>query len=203
MMRDYPRTVGVRAILLGIVVATPGLSGCLSQQPAIPGTRALPADSAALLASAMRAARPAFSTQDEALRSGVYQDLATMRASTAARPAPAASPATSAPAPALPSSPAPAPRANTIPGRAPEFIGPSRAGRHVVQVAAFRDLASAQRAAIEASRVFPDLSTDVEEQSGLFRVSVGSWNDAVAANEQLNRIHEIYPSAWVRTRSVP
>jgi|GEM_PF-2967704 len=198
MMRDLLRSPVRPLRLLATLITLPALlTGCFPQQATPTRPRALPADSAAMLASAMRGARPAFPTQDEALRAGVYQEVALARPAAADRASPVAPPRTT-PSPAPPAS---SPR--TIPSPAPSPAQPPRFGQYVVQVAAFSDLASAQRAAIEARRTLPDLATHVEEQNGLFRVSVGSWSDTDTAEASLSRIRELYPSAWVRARAVP
>ena len=57
-------------LLLGTTLP---LSSCATAAPARRGPRPLPADSLAVLTAALRQARPAFSTQREALSAGIYR----------------------------------------------------------------------------------------------------------------------------------
>ncbi|CAN5755943.1 hypothetical protein BH23GEM8_BH23GEM8_18450 [soil metagenome] len=86
-----------------------------------------------------------------------------------------------------------------------EITDPSAAARpeYVVQIAAFHDLSSAERAATIARRDLPGIPVRIDRESGLFRVSIGRWLDAEAAGLRLDEIREFYPSAWVRIRSLP
>ncbi len=172
--------------------------GCSAERPARIGPRALPADSAALLATALRRATPAYRTQDDALRAGVYRS---------AGPVATASPVL--PPPTAPVVPASSPDDVMVRQEASrpqsEITDPSAAARpeYVVQIAAFHDLSSAERAATIARRDLPGIPVRIDRESGLFRVSIGRWLDAEAAGLRLDEIREFYPSAWVRIRSLP
>lgn len=148
------------------------------------GPRPLPADSAAMLERAVKRARPAFATQDEALRAGAYR-----MAVEAAPPVPEQA----EPAP-LP----PAPAAAAV-ARPEQSVDPA----FVIQIAAFRDVASAQVAAGEARRSFADLEVRVEHEGGLFRVALAAWPSAEEAQRALERVRVRYPTAWVRPGSLP
>lgn len=203
------------------------LSGCApGRTPPAATLRSLPADSAQILARALASARPAYSTQEEALRAGVYRAAGTTRSADASQSVSSAGPVASAPAAAtVPPSAAgtpertdpertdPAVRTRTPP--AAEDAGPTsrprsegsgptlRGSGYVVQVAAFRDLPSATRTALEAGRSLPGLEVAVEEDQGLFRVVLGGWPDEESARERLVSVRQLYPSAWVRRRAVP
>ncbi len=172
--------------------------GCSAERPARIGPRALPADSAAILATALQRATPAYRTQDDALRAGVYRSAGPVVAA----------------APVLPPLTAP-----VVPARSPddvmvrpdasrpqsEITDPSAAARpeYVVQIAAFHDLSSAERAASIARRNLPEMPVRIDQDANLFRVSIGRWLDAASAGFRLDEIREFYPSAWVRVRSLP
>jgi cell division septation protein DedD len=215
-------TVGLRAwrpasLALGLVL----LAGCAGRAPTPTGGRSLPADSAAMLARALERARPAFRTQEEALRSGVYQPPARVYAADSPAEPPRAAPSAerlaaeraaqpSAPPSTPPSTPPAAPsqppleaRPIPLPAARPDETTPSGSLEYVVQVAAFREVISAARALGEARRVLPDLPARVDEQDGLFRVSIGSWQTDSDAQRRLDEIRALFPSAWVRPRTVP
>lgn len=194
---------------LVLLLAVTALPGCGAARAAAP-RETLPPDSVELLRRALERARPAFQTQAEALRSGVY-DRAAPTADTPARRADPPRPATPAgsqtdPSRRPPPPPADRPERSERPERperprpeAPE-VGSHRFG---IQIAAFRDGPSAEIAAVEARRSFPELTVSASEAEGWFRVIVAGWaaeSDAVAA---LPAVRSRYPSAWVRRLSVP
>lgn len=189
-------------LVLALLVALP--SGC-APRPAVRGApRPLPPDSAALLARALRTARPAFDTQEEALRSGVYAaaeppaPVAVAPPPLQGRPLPSPPPSTATP-PARPTpAAAPAPAAP-----APPAADVSESGAFVIQVAAFRDEASARAALVAALRDHPRLLPRVEEGGGLYRVILGGWQDVAAAEGRLAELQEAYPTAWIRRRTLP
>lgn len=76
-------------------------------------------------------------------------------------------------------------------------------GGFVIQIAAYRDRASAEVAARDAQRSFPALEVVVEEGGGYFRVALAGWRTAAEAAAPLSRVKASYPGAWVRARSVP
>jgi cell division protein FtsN len=214
---SHRATIRICILCLGV------LGGCSAEPPARMGPRVLPADSAAILATAVQRARPAYETQAEALRSGVYRSAPPVTAPPITAP-PVTAPAATAPAGAAP---------QVAPPREPSPVNPpvaptrgqddavvrrqqtsdpppvtsnrSEAARaeYVVQIAAFRDLSSAERAAATARRDLPGMVVRIDEDTGLFRVSVGRWLDLAAAGLRLDEIREFYPSAWVRARPVP
>ena len=123
-------------------------------------------------------ARPAFETQEEALRAGAYRA--------------GVDSARSAPAPALPP---PAPPPAPSPGEAePGFV---------IQIAAYRDRPSAELAAREARDGFPELEVVIEEWGGYFRVALSGWRTSAEAAASLARVRASYPGAWVRPGPVP
>lgn len=161
-MRSALRRARAASLLLAVLLP----AGC---GPAARAPRArLSPDSAAALQRAIRMARPAFATQSDALRAGVY----------AAAPAPGgASP----------------PAAPTVP---PE-------GAFVIQIAAFRDAASAEGVAAVARRDFPDLTVVVEVAGGVHRVALAGWPSTTAAEAALTGVRARFPTAWVRQRPLP
>jgi cell division septation protein DedD len=179
-------------------------SGCSAERPGqTTGPRPLPADSAAMLTAALQRARPAYDTQAEALRAGVYRPVVPFAAAhPGSSPDPSPTPTTGAPA-------ARRPEDATVRQRPSEprpdaGVRPAAArAEYVVQIAAFQDLSSAERAASTARRDLPGLVVRIDQDAGLFRVSIGRWLDAAAAGLRLHEIREFYPSAWVRVRSVP
>jgi cell division protein FtsN len=206
--RQVPAPVFARRIRIRFgLVCLAVFGGCAAEQPARMGPRALPADSAAILATALQRARPAFDTQAEALRAGVYR-AAPPHAAAAAASAPVTRPA--APNPAVPPA-APAQRPDDVmvrqrssePGRVTGDRSGATRAEYVVQIAAFHDLSSAERAATLARRNLPGIPVRIDEDAGLYRVSMGRWLDAAAAGLRLDEIREFYPSAWVRLRAVP
>ncbi len=76
-------------------------------------------------------------------------------------------------------------------------------GRFVVQIAAFRDLSSAERALADAGRLLTSLPTAIEREAGVFRVIAGGWEDESAARARLPEVRQRYPTAWVRPRTLP
>jgi hypothetical protein len=102
-------------------------------------------------------------------------------------------------------------RGSALPAPDDEGVGPGEAaarssglrGRFVVQVAAYRDRDSAERAMQEAARVLPDLEFLLENDAGLFRVVAAAWATEQEAREHLPVIRQRYPSAWVRPRTLP
>lgn len=194
----------IRSALLLTLAA---VAGCAPARAAAPRA-SLPPDSLALLRQALERVRPGFPTQAEAIRAGVYD----------ARPAgppvlgePSSAPPTPPPAslppqePRVPTQPEPS-APEPPPRRAPaRSSGPAPAGDHawVVQIAAYRDEASARAAVADALRTFPTLVPVVEVADGWFRVTLAGWADEHGARAALPDIREIYSSAWVRPRSVP
>ena len=189
-----------RGLALALVVVA--VQGCGAARAATP-TATLPPDSVELLRRALERARPGFPTQADALRSGVYQpdDVAAApreeRAVRPVAPAPPADPGSAPPRPTPPPAPAdrPSPPRPDPPGSAPARFG--------IQIAAFRDAASADFAAREARRTFPDLTVTATAADGWFRVIVAGWareSDAAAA---LPAVRARYPSAWVRALPLP
>jgi hypothetical protein len=150
------------------------LAGCgAPQAPAArPGPRTLPPDSAALLREAIRQARPAYATQNEALRAGIY--------------APPALAQRSAP-PLMPSAPAPAPHAV-----------PAGGSLFVIQIAAVRDLALAQARASAAGEHFPELEVLIEATGEHFRIALVGWTEPASARAALPAVQQLYPDAWLR-----
>lgn len=169
----------LRAVALSLLLGT--AAACARPVPRA-ARRTLSPDSAAALRAAIRMARPAYATQEEALRAGVY-----------AVPAPVLA---VAPTPA----PAPAPTRTASGRTAPADESPARV--FLIQIAAFRDSASAEASASEARRLFPHLRAEVRPEPPLFRVALAGWPDSLAAEDALVRVREVYPSAWVR-RPVP
>lgn len=173
------------------------LAGCASARPARPAAT-LPPDSAALLRQALERVRPAYRTQDEALRSGVYA-----AGQAPGRPVRAAQP----PGPPVlgrerGGSSGPEPRRAPRGPDAPQPV-PAIEHRFAIQIAAFRDRASADAAAADARRHFGDLTVLVEPAGEWFRVALAGWRDESAARQALAPIQTLYPSAWVRHLAVP
>lgn len=164
------------------------ITGCGSARTATPRA-SLPPDSVALLAEALQRARPAYPTQTEALRSGIY-----------ASREPAVGPVLGTPGPRQ-EPPAPSSISRPPAEGLPE--APARPHRFGVQIAAFRDQASAALAAADAHRHFPDLVAIVEPGDGWFRVALAGWPDESGAQAALGSIRLLYSGAWVRSLPVP
>jgi cell division protein FtsN len=204
-VRSGPRTPSLLRYLSTIrsgVVGLAVLSGCSAERPAPIGPRALPADSAAILAAALHRARPAYDTQAEALRAGVYRAMAPVAAAPPA-PRPTLPPATTPVAPARRPEDAVARQQPSDPRPAAADRSAAARAEYVVQIAAFYDISSAERAAATARRDLPGFMVRIDEDAGLFRVSMGRWLDAAAAGLRLDEIRGFYPSAWVRLRPLP
>lgn len=155
-----------RALAAFLVLLLAG-SACAPRRTAAPRARLSP-DSAAALEKAVRMARPAFATQEEALRSGAYL---------------------AAPAGAPPEAPI-------------DLLGVAHPG-YVIQIAAYRDRPTAERAARDAGTRFPELEVVIEEGAGHFRVALAGWRSSEEARTALMRVRESYPDAWLRDRAVP
>lgn len=185
--------------LLGLAA----LAACAPARAAAPRA-SLPPDSLALLRQALDRVRPAFQTQAEAIRAGVYARRETgplVLGEPSAVPPAAPPPAPPAVPPGVPVAPPPA-APEPAPAR-PDLPVPPREHAYVVQIAAYRDEASARAASEDALRTFPTLVPVVEVADGWFRVALAGWPDEHAARAALPPIREIYPSAWVRQRPVP
>ena len=153
------------------------MSGACAPRGAPPAPpRPLSADSLAVLEEAVRRARPAYATQAEALRAGVYG----VRGEPVAERAPRAEPA-------------PAPR----PAQAPNAPG----GPYIVQIGAFPDRAAAEAAGAEAQRLLGDVEVSYERAGEFLRVAVGGWPTLAEAERALPSIRRVYPDAWVRRRA--
>src|SRR5690606_12801414 len=171
-----------RRALVACAMAALAPAACAPAPPRTGRPAPLSADSAALLERAIRLARPGFPTQQEALRAGAYRH----------------------PDAAVAAGPVPAPPAEVR-------SAPDTRSSYVIQIAAFRDRASAEPLAREARERFPDLGAVVEEEGDLFRVALGDrmragpvgWAEAGDAERVLPRVREGYPTAWVRGRNVP
>jgi len=171
-----------RRALVACAMAALATAACAPAPPRAGRPAPLSADSAALLERAIRLARPGFPTQQEALRAGAYRH----------------------PDAAVAAGPVPAPPAEVR-------SAPDTRSSYVIQIAAFRDRASAEALAREARERFPDLGAVVEEEGDLFRVALGDrmragpvgWAEAGDAERVLPRVREGYPAAWVRGRNVP
>jgi cell division septation protein DedD len=144
------------------------------------GPRPLPADSAALLAEALRSVHPAFATQAEALAAGAYADVRPVLASPAASPPPQVAAA-----------PHDAPASSTA------------ARPYVIQLAAFRERTVADAMVVRVRQRFPQWSVVIEETSEVVRVALGEWTSAGSAENALSAIRAEYPDAWIRTRGSP
>lgn len=162
--------------LAGVVAALAlALAAGCAHAPASPRpSRSLSPDSLALLHEALRRVRPAFPTQEEALRAGVYRHVPVATAVRASDQELYASP--------LPNAAAP--------------------GGYIIQIAAYRDRALAERAAAEAQRRFPKALAVVEVAGEVYRVGLAGWESAPAATAELPEIQRVYPGAWVRRRGV-
>ena len=155
-----------------------GVAACGGPRRGATRSAPLSRDSAAVLERAIRLARPGFDTQDEALRAGAYGTA----------PAPAAA--------------APAPAPGPAPGPVPTGAA-AGAAEFVIQIAAFRDLPSAERAASATRRGYPELEVVVERAGEYFRVALAGWSTPEAAATDLSRVRQRYPGAWLRRRSLP
>ena len=190
----------VTAIMALALVA---LAACAPARAAAPRA-SLPPDSLALLRQALERVRPAFPTQAEAIRAGVYarRDAGPLvLGEPSAVPAAAPPDASPPPPPVVPARPQPA--APEPAPALPDAPVASREHAYVVQIAAYRDEPSARAAAADALRTFPTLVPVVEVSDGWFRVALAGWPDEQAARAALPPIREIYSSAWVRPRAVP
>lgn len=163
------RSAGIVAALAVALAA-----GCAHAPGSPRPSRALSPDSLALLHEALRHVRPAFGTQEEALRAGVYRHVPVAMAVRASDQELYARPPPSAAAP----------------------------GGYVIQIAAYRDRALAERAAAEAQRRFPQALAVVEVAGEVYRVGLAGWESAPAATAELPEIQRVYPGAWVRRRGV-
>lgn len=177
------RTTSAAPLLLLLAIA-----GCGSARSASPRAT-LPPDSAALLRVALQHARPAYPTHAEALRANVYA---------AREPAAAGILGAPTPPPTPPSTPE-----STRESARPLPVPPAGPHRYGIQIAAFRDEASASLAASDARRHFPDLTTVVESADGWFRVALAGWPDEGGAQAALDTIRLLYSAAWVRALPVP
>jgi hypothetical protein len=192
------RTGTAAAILTLLLLST----GCASARSA--PRRTLDPDSAAALRRALPDVQPAFDTQEDALRSGIYDQAAPPPAEPrllgepVAR-TPAAAPAPPAPAPAAP----PAPARTQPPAPAPTSLSGEEDHRYVIQIAAFRDSGSAGALAAVAARDFPNLPTVVDYRDGWFSVSLAGWPTAEDAAAALESVRSRHRSAWVRERDAP
>lgn len=193
----------------GLLVLLAG-TACATPRAAAPRAT-LPPDSLELLRQALERVRPGYATQADALRAGVYGGR---EAAVAARPEPAVAAPVPPPAPAAPPVREPPPQQNpSLPPAAPPPPAPAPAppgipapdpdGRYVVQIAAFRDEASARLAAADAARSFPALVPLIEVADGWFRLALAGWAQEHDARGALPMLRELYPSAWVRGRGVP
>jgi cell division septation protein DedD len=159
-----------------------GLAACASAAPApASGLRPLPADSAAMLAEALRTVRPAFATQAEAVASLAYADESFASDRSAAG---ASSPGRSAPP------------AQTVSSGATSSL-------YVIQIAAFREREVANAMIERVRRSFPQWSVVVEETTEVIRVALGSWPSAGSAEQVLPSVKAEYPDAWIRMRGSP
>lgn len=162
------RAASIAALTLGLAV------GCAHAAPSARPSGSLSPDSLMLLHEALRHVRPAFATQAEALRAGLYHHS---QVATAVR----------ANSEALHISP---------PASAAAAVG------YVIQIAAYRDRALAERTAAEAQRRFPQAHALVEIAGDVYRVGLAGWESAPAATAELPEIRRVYPGAWVRRRGV-
>ncbi|HEV2078792.1 MAG TPA: SPOR domain-containing protein [Allosphingosinicella sp.] len=155
-------------LTLGLVV------GCAHGGAAPQPLRSLSPDSLALLHEALRHVRPAFATQEEAVRAGVYhQSLEALAIHVNSEAAHFGQPASQA-----------------------------AGDGYIIQIAAYRDRAVADRAAAEAQRRFPQRVAVVEAAGEVYRVGLAGWESTTAATAALPEIQRAYPGAWVRRRGV-
>jgi cell division septation protein DedD len=168
------------ALVLAAVLA--GACASVGTPPAPP--RPLSADSLALLEEAVQRARPAYATQAEALRAGIY-----------GRRAEAAAPVQAMPRdpPAEPRPPAPAPVPVPVPG--------SPGGPYVVQIGAFPDRSAAEAAGARARTLLGEVEISYEWAGEFLRVAVGGWPTLAEAERALPEIRRVYPDAWARRRA--
>ncbi len=166
-------------ILLIPVLLAVALTGCASAR-ARPPTATLSPDSLALLKEAMEQVRPAYATQEDALRSGVYRS-GSIANSSAVEPIGVAS------------------GVQSVTGLAEISVG----GRWVIQVAAFENRADASEAALLAAQLFPAAEVIIEQSGPYFRVALVGWDSRGVAERTLRSVQGSYPGAWVRTRGVP
>ncbi len=149
-------------------------SGCAHAAPASRPSRALSPDSLALLHGALRQVRPAFFTQEEALRAGVYHPLQAVAAVDA----------------------------NGEERHLSRVPAAELAGGYVIQIAAYRDRTLAERVAAEAQRRFSQAVAVVEVAGETYRVGLAGWESAPDATAELPAIRRVYPGVWVRRRGV-
>jgi len=171
MSRIFPYHAAVLAMA---VVVTAGACAPRGAPPAPP--RPLSADSLALLEEAVRRARPAYATQDEALRAGVYGRRVEVRAAAPAEPR-------ELPAPLPPTPPG-------VPG-----------GPYVIQIGAFPDRTAAEAAGERARSLLGNLEVSYEWSGEFLRVAIGGWPTLAEADRALPEIRRLYPDAWVRRRA--
>jgi hypothetical protein len=166
---------GAAVLLVGALLVT-ALASCSAapRQAAAAGPRTLPADSAALLAAALRQARPAYATQEEALRAGVYAHAAPAR-------------------PVVP----PIAGAGTA-----GTLGDPRGKVYVIQIGAYRDRGVAESAASDAGQRFPELSVVIQTAGEYYRIALAGWPEPGTARDALRVVRPYYPDAWLR-RMVP
>jgi cell division septation protein DedD len=177
--------IPLSALRLGALVLAVVLAGACAPVGAPPAPpRPLSADSLALLEEAVQRARPAYPTQAEALRAGVY-----------GRRAEAA-----APVPAAPRDPPAEPRA-PVPVPAPEPVPGSPGGPYVIQIGAFPDRAAAEAAGARARTLLGEVEISYEWAGEFLRVAVGGWPTLAEAEQALPEIRRVYPDAWARRRA--
>jgi cell division septation protein DedD len=175
--------IPLSALRLGALVLAVVLAGACAPVGAPPAPpRPLSADSLALLEEAVQRARPAYPTQAEALRAGVY-----------GRRAEAAAPVPAAPRdpPAEPRAPVPVPA--PVPG--------SPGGPYVIQIGAFPDRAAAEAAGARARTLLGEVEISYEWAGEFLRVAVGGWPTLAEAERALPEIRRVYPDAWARRRA--
>lgn len=189
----------MRTRVFAVGLALVALQGCGAARAAAPSAT-LPADSVELLRQALERVRPAFPTQAEALRSGIYDRTAAPAAAQPAPPIAPDHPRRSDPDPPRRLPPSAPPERPAEPHRDPPEAETHRFG---IQIAAFRDAASADIAAAEARRSFPDLTVSATQAEGWFRVIVMGWARETDAAAALPAIRSRYPSAWIRGLALP
>lgn len=188
MLRPRPRRPARRLTALALLGLS--LAAACAPGPA-PRTRPRtpPADSAAALRRALSAVVPAHRTQEEAIAAGVYRSQAAP---------PAGTPAAGAPA-------IPAPEPERRAARPEPLRGEAHAAEAAwaIQIAAFRDEASARALARGAAARLPGWPARVVLEDDLHRVLLVAWPSSAAAERDLAAVRAIYPSAWIRPGIVP